>query len=93
MGLTEDQREYLTEHLAETNPDALTCDGHENALIGIAHRFGLEPLACYSIDQILTNLERDGMTREEAQEFFDFNIIGAWVGDGTPIFLWTPEET
>ena len=30
---------------------------------------------------------RDGMTYEEAFEFFDFNIMGAWVGKKTPMFL------
>jgi hypothetical protein len=29
----------------------------------------------------------DGMTEEEAVEYFDFNQIGAWVGDRTPCFL------
>jgi hypothetical protein len=27
------------------------------------------------------------MSDEEAVEWFDFNIIGAWVGDGTPCFI------
>jgi hypothetical protein len=26
------------------------------------------------------------MTREEAYEFFDYNILGAYVGDRTPIY-------
>ena len=27
------------------------------------------------------------MSHEEAIEYFDFNIVGAWVGDETPIFV------
>ena len=27
------------------------------------------------------------MTHEEAVEYFDFNIIGAWMGDQTPILM------
>jgi hypothetical protein len=27
------------------------------------------------------------MTREEAEEFFEFNTIGAWLGDATPVFI------
>jgi len=27
------------------------------------------------------------MTQEDAQEFFEFNQFGAWVGEGTPCFL------
>jgi hypothetical protein len=32
-------------------------------------------------------MDRDGMDAEEAQEFFVFNTLGAWVGDETPMFL------
>ena len=31
--------------------------------------------------------ERDGMCPDEALEFFHYNIIGAWVGDKTPLFV------
>lgn len=86
-----EKSELIREFLETQNPDALFVDGHEDALVGIAYRFGLEPLACYSIDKITEKLQQDGMTEEEAQEFFDFNIIGAWVGEGTPIFVWLPE--
>jgi len=27
------------------------------------------------------------MTDEEAMEFFEFNVVGAWVGEETPIFV------
>ena len=30
---------------------------------------------------------RDGMSYDEAMEYFDFNVQGAWVGENTPIFL------
>jgi hypothetical protein len=33
-------------------------------------------------------MERDDMTREEAIEFMDFNVVGAWHGESTPIFLY-----
>ena len=32
-------------------------------------------------------MDRDGMSYEDAIEFFDFNMIGAWVGEFTPIFI------
>jgi hypothetical protein len=31
-------------------------------------------------------MQRDGMTDEEANEFFEYNVHSAWVGDKTPIF-------
>jgi hypothetical protein len=39
-------------------------------------------------------VERDGMIFEEARDFFEYNTLGAWVGDETPMFVWnyTMEE-
>jgi hypothetical protein len=76
------------ERLSELNPQALSADGFDDAIIGIAQRHGSEPLLAYSIPKCIKVLvERDGMSEEDAQEFFDFNVLGAWVGDGTPIYI------
>ena len=32
-------------------------------------------------------VERDGMTYEEAIEYFDYNILGAWMGEYTPVYI------
>jgi hypothetical protein len=37
---------------------------------------------------IETLKERDGMSYDDAVEFFGFNIEGAYVGEFTPIYLW-----
>jgi hypothetical protein len=43
---------------------------------------------CYDEDKVIEILmERDGMTYEEAVEYFEFNIAGAWVGESTPFFM------
>lgn len=76
------------ERLSELNPAALSADGFDDAIIGIAQRHGSEPLLAYSISKCIQVLmERDGMSREDASEFLEFNTLGAWVGDGTPIFI------
>jgi hypothetical protein len=44
----------------------------------------------YDYDTVIqTLIRRDGMDEEGAVEFFEFNVIGAWVGDATPCFLRT----
>jgi hypothetical protein len=74
--------------ISEINPEALLCDGFDEAIIGMAERINLGPVVAYDVDKMLEIMvERDGMTYEEAQEFFDFNIIGAWMGEFTPIFI------
>jgi len=68
--------------------DVLLADGFEEAFIGMCTRFGMEPVAAYDRDKCLEVLvQRAGMSYEEAVEYFDFNVIGAWVGDQTPVFL------
>jgi hypothetical protein len=76
--------DQVRDALAEWNPDALTFDGFDEALIGVVNRFGQPPLALYSFEKIIEILLRDGGTYEEAVEYYEFNMIGAWVGEGTP---------
>jgi hypothetical protein len=64
----------------------LFADGFDEAIIGVAERIGMEPVVAYDIDKIIEILSRD-MTEEEAIEYFDFNIIGAYVGERTPIYI------
>ena len=48
----------------------------------------------YDIGKVIDILqERDGMTYEDAVEFFDFNIAGAYFGKGTPIFINSLQDT
>ena len=76
------------EALAEENPEALFADGFEDALVGVCRRFGQPPLAAYDrVKCIDILMRRDGMTWEDAEEFFNFNMIGAWLGESTPVFL------
>lgn len=64
-------------------------DGFEPAFVGLAMRFGWErPVAVYDREACIRVLvERDGMTYEGAVECFDYNTLGAWVGEQTPIFV------
>jgi hypothetical protein len=62
---------------------------YDECIIGIGDRFHDGPLAIYSVERILEVLmQDDGMDEEEAQEWFDFNVIGGWNGPGTPIFAY-----
>jgi hypothetical protein len=40
---------------------------------------------------MLTKMESEGMTREEAIEYFEFNILGAHVGEENPVYLHIPD--
>jgi hypothetical protein len=64
----------------------LLADGLENAFMGIGRQF-THPIAIYSYKKTIKALMRSGMDRENAEEYFQFNIAGAFVGDQTPVFL------
>tara|TARA_R110000823_G_scaffold247253_1_gene371084 strand:+ start:213 stop:491 length:279 start_codon:yes stop_codon:yes gene_type:complete len=65
----------------------LLADGFEKAFIGISQRCGQPTLAVYDKNMCLQILIDDGMDMDEAIEYFDFNVEGAWVGEDTPFFL------
>lgn len=74
--------------LAEENPEALLADGFEDAFLGVGCRCGQPSLAVYSYAKAVVILMfRDGMSYEDAVEYMEFNVIGAWMGPMTPIWL------
>ena len=65
----------------------LIADGFDKAFLGVGRQFNTD-LAVYDYDQCINILmERDGMTYEEAIEYMEFNVVGAYVGKQTPVFL------
>ena len=67
--------------------DLVTMDGFDNCLVGVVERFGQNAIACYDKAKVLKKLEKEGMSANEAEEFFYFNQLGSWVGENTPCFL------
>jgi len=68
--------------------DALVMDGYDDCVIGILERFGMEPIVLYDKDKIIDKLIDGGCDGYEgAVEYYEFNQLGAWVGDKTPGFL------
>ena len=69
------------------NSGMLLADGLDDAFIGVGQQFNTQ-YAVYDREkciQIFIN-EHD-MDREMAEEYFDYNVQGAWVGELTPIFV------
>jgi hypothetical protein len=71
----------------------IQADGFDLAIIGVAERIGMKPCIAYSYEQCVEILKQQTeMTEEEAIEFMDFNVCGAYVGEQTPIFIHAWEE-
>ena len=76
---------YKQNFIKEINEQSLFADGFDDAIMGydaIGYRVVYDYDKCSD-----TLMKRDGMTRHEAHEFMEFNVVGAYVGDFTPIFI------
>ena len=62
-------------------------EGYDDCIVGVVDRCGQETFLVYDPDLVVKQLMDDGMTWDEAWEYFHFNQAGAYVGDGTPGFL------
>jgi hypothetical protein len=79
------------EEIIEWYPDEefLSADGFEEAIIGVAAiKQTAQLVLVYSKSKCLEILiTRDKMGKEEAEEYFDFNVEGAYMGEKTPIWV------
>ena len=74
----------LAEKLAEN--ECITADGFDLALVGITT--GVNPVAVYDVNKMVQILVKsDGMSEEDAIEHLEFNVIGSYVGEKTPIYI------
>lgn len=72
--------------------EVLLFDGLDDALIGWASPMNSPTLAVYDYNLIVETVQRrDGCTVDEAIEFVDFNVVGAYAGEQTPIVLYRPD--
>lgn len=67
----------------------IAADGFDNAVVGhTVAQPGRPALIIYDYERCVCILmQRDGMEYGEAVEFMDFNVVGSWVGEETPIFI------
>jgi uncharacterized protein YoaH (UPF0181 family) len=74
--------EYVDEHYPDE--EIMLLDGLDSAFIGLTTN---NIRAVYSVQKIITELMNQGMSAEDAIEYFDFNIECAYVGEKTPVYL------
>lgn len=79
MGIEKKVTEWSTEEI-------LTADGFDEAIVGLARRPNLIA-AAYDVNKILQIMVDGGMAPDEAREYFEFNVVDAWVGENTPVYI------
>lgn len=81
----------LTDYCDERDITVLTLDGFEDCVVGITLYAGwegyVEERSVYDAGMIIEKLESQGLSYEDAIEYFEFNVIGAYLGPKTPIFI------
>lgn len=66
---------------------AMKMDGFDDCIVGVAAQQYNSELLVYDFDLVIEKLQGMGMDYDEALEFFEFNMRGAWVGEGTPLIM------
>jgi hypothetical protein len=77
----------------------LTVDGFDDCILGIAHLvkegkeirrvvYDAEAMVAQLTDEFMTEHISREDAAEAANEYLDFNVFQAGIGDTTPIYLW-----
>ena len=74
----------------------ILADGLDDAICGVVEDFSGFRVV-YDTGKVIETLMASGMSREEAGEYFEFNILGAVSGECMPVFTvdasrWTDGE-
>ena len=68
-------------------------DGFDEAICGFYFLEEVDGVVvCYDTNKCIKILVEQGMTIDEALEYFDFNVLGSYVGELTPKYIYTQEE-
>ncbi len=64
--------------------EILTADGFDDAIIGLDSK---SLRVIYDTDLMVNILMAEGMEEMDAVEHLEYNVLNAWVGDRTPIYM------
>ena len=87
MSKTNPKREAIKMALEDRGLTAVLIDGFDSCIIGTTDLPDGGTSVCYDTAKIIRELRKQGMTHQEAIEYFDFNIEGAKFSGGNPTFI------
>ncbi len=71
----------------------LKWDGFNEAIIGIGERCGQDDIIVYDLQKMIkVFMDANDVDEEEAMDYISFNVLGAWIGEQTPIIVTTGPE-
>lgn len=82
-----DKIQYLINALRDENPDVVFFDNMDSAIIGVGRIGRADPVAVYSKAKIYDKLFSDGLSLEDANEYFLGKFVALWAGEHTPVIF------
>jgi hypothetical protein len=77
----------LIAQLVDINPDAVLFDNMDCAVVGIGYVGEADPVAVYSRAKIFAKLRADGLSEEDAEEYYDSKFICLRANVNVPVIL------
>jgi hypothetical protein len=77
-------KEHISKLIEKNGEWTMFADGFDEAILGVDASNSKVIYSVAKCYQVLT--ERDGMSQEEAEEFFAFKVLGSYMGEKTPIW-------
>ena len=95
MNPSDDIRQKISDFISEkvmendgVDHGVLLADGFDKAFVGVTYTVNRVFCAVYDYDKCIDILCNNGdMEYHEAREYFHFNVLGAYVGVQTPLFM------
>ena len=84
--MTEKELDVIASRMISPEEKVMLATGLEEAFIGIGRQSNLGVFAVYDKNKCIDILKQT-MSEEEAEEYYQFNIQGAYVGESTPVFV------
>ena len=83
------RREEILEDYGDREFLFLSEPEYDEAIIGVAHRIGQEDVIAYDYNKVCEIVQKNMNNADimEVMEYVEFNIMGAYVGERTPIFV------
>ena len=79
-----DKRQILIDQIGDE--ELLFADEYDDAIIGVVYAFGGDAKVLYDRDKCIEILMDEGLSHEDAEDHFCFNVEGSYVGERTPAF-------
>jgi len=83
------KRQEISEDYGDPELLFLSEPEYDEAIIGVAHRIGQEDVIAYDYNKLCEIVQKTMNNADimEVMEYVEFNIMGAYVGERTPIFV------